>query len=662
MFAIKIPIAFVLTVAFLCSLAFAESDDKEKLDVVLLLDTSASMLLTDPTRLRDQGVKILFQFLKSDDRVALLGFDSQSETLQPLAALSPEVISTIEGKIGNLKAEGQNTDIVSAIEVAREILERDSRADASQIIVLLSDGKLEPDPAQKDLSTLFNKLNNSLLPDLKAAGIRVYTVAFSELADREMLSSIALATDAISWFTPNADKLHSSYADLFLAIKKPQFVPLTSKGFRVDNNVEEVTFYISKEQTGELTLLSPNGDRYTKEQINRGSDQVRWYSADKFDVITVKNPNNGDWKVEGLTPEEGFATILTDLRLKTEFPHSIYAESSVVIEARLFEGEKPVSLGGITASTQFAYQIIPTDQVATPIVRDFLNDAGKEGDRIAGDGIFSKRIEIENAGDYKMRVVAQSQTFTRSQQMPFRVKSALVSLKIEKRIYDPSFEVDNFEDQAHGGGDESHEKDEKIENEKNEDDSSDEEDIAVIELNEEVSQLRQSRVRLLAIDEKRRRYELPLKKIQREGRGLARYEVPLRLLPREGEYELQAMLSGETRAKKELSALSKKIKYKKMGKHLGDEALVIEVKKSKKEEGSLLVGLLILSTLQLVGAFIGRKLILSATKTMVVSEPRVQDLAATQEALIKLEALVEQSEVNLDDPIFSEPLQDGNVN
>ena len=140
--------------------------------------------------------------------------------------------------------------------------------------------------------------------------MKVYTLSFSEEADQELLSEIAQGTDAVSWYSQSADEIHKSFADLFLVVKKPQIVPLTSKGFKIDADVREATFYVNNQESAEeISLKTPEG-----EIIPRGTNRegFKWFQGKKFDVITIDAPEVGTWEIVGIPNTDGFATVLTD--------------------------------------------------------------------------------------------------------------------------------------------------------------------------------------------------------------------------------------------------------------------------------------------------------------------------------------------------------------
>ena len=699
--------------AFFVGAAVAHADQRElkgaapdKLDAVLLLDSSGSMLTTDPQRLRDQGAKLFTQFLKNDDRLGIVQFSEVAAVVRPLTPYAKEHAVEVETQISQIQNNGAFTNLLVGINRAKAMLDEAPRENTNQIIILLSDGKMDPPPTAGTSVTLTNELTNGVLPDLKAKGIKIYTLAFSNEADKELLSSIALGTEAIGWYTESADKIHESYADLFLAVKRPQIVPLTSKGFHVDQDVQEATFYISRKDASELEIAGPNGTKISEK--NKGSG-VKWFTSEKFDVITIEHPETGDWSIAGLPPEDGFATILTNLKLVTDWPTSINAQSEVILQARLYDSDKPVALPEVSGATKFGFQVIPTDQVSAPIIKEFLKDDGKNGDKIAGDGIFSATIEIEDAGEYKIRVVAQGPTFTRNQQTPFRVKPPLISLKVVKR------EITESDDEplkvehggGHGGGgaggeeestEETHteahavaaEESHKQGSEAAESDPSSEEaghsekaetteaepekrsekekekekegsksliservaDVFVMPLSDEAAQLKELTIKFVIIDDKRQRMVFTPTRVDEKG---VRFEFPASNLPHDGEYELQAFLTGVTKQKKPIKTQSKIVHYSKVRIEGEEEVHLIVADKKPKEIGFPWVGLLALIAISSAGGAAGIGMLKKSQSATAVVVPNFAPLTEALSLIESLQKTIEMVEVNLDDPMFTDP-------
>jgi Mg-chelatase subunit ChlD len=562
------------------------SGTNEDLDVVLLLDDSGSMRLSDPLRLRDQGAKLLVQFLKKGDRLAILAFSDDVRELRPLRPYDTENAQEVAEEIARINNDGQYTDMLSGLKAAKLVLENSPREDSDKAIILMTDGQLEPNPALASVDKQIVELNEIILPALKESGVRLHTISLSDLADRKLLGQMAQQVGGISLFAQSADSIHQAFAELFLAVKKPQVIAMTSRGFLIDQGIKEATFYINRAGGADVKLLSPTGQEYSQ---NTPIENVKWYRQEKFDVVTVYNPEVGDWQLDGLPSTESFATVLTNLRLITDFPAAtINSGDDVVLQARFYEAKKPVSLPELTGVIEYIYEVIPTDKISEPIQRDTLRDDGKLGDRRAEDGIYSARIMIEDEGEYRLTVTAKAPTFVRQQQVPFRVKPRLVALSVETQEIEeaPSAQAVS----AHG---------EEGNKEKSGPAEPATAEFFIVKLSEETGPIKNKFLRLLATDPNRKRYNLPLTQTL-EDKLL--YQVRVDLLPREGQYELKATLWGENKKREKVTAESNRVLYAYTKNKNAEEMDVVEevvAKEVIKEEPSIvgwLVGMIVLIT------------------------------------------------------------------
>jgi len=642
-----------------------KSDAIEHIDAVLVLDNSGSMLLTDPKRLRDEGANLFIQFLKAGDRLSIVQFSKDAQVVSPLEDFDPTKIPEISKNIAKLDSTGQYTDLYAGLKVANEILQKNPRKDAKPVIVLLSDGKMDPDPAIATSSSRTNELFNGLLPDLKAQSVKVHTLSFSEEADRETLSQIAAGTEGIALYTPDPDQIHESYANLFLAVKKPQVLPLTSKGFKIDADVKEATFYINRENGAEVAIQDPSGKKLPSGVSN---DKVRWFKGQKFDVITVYSPEPGDWQVGGLASQDGFATLLTNLKLVTDWPPSPNAEEDTLLQARLYESEKPVVLPEMTGAVGYGFQVTPTDKISEPVAKDFLHDDGKDGDKIANDGIFSATIRINDPGEYTLKVVAHAPTFDRYQQIPFRVKPRMIGISVAKHgksaavehekdtVHAEHGQGEHSAEDAHAAKPDEHNEEKAEASEEKADESGESEDFFIAKLSPETRELKNIEVNILAIGKTRERYTLAL----HETEDPFIYEIAASLLPEDGHYEVQAILSAQTKSKKAIKASSEKIPYLKKAKEGDVQVIKVESKTPKVEAetktDSKPSSLPYIILVTLVNAALGGVVFVLMKKSAAqpkIAMPTVPPTEPIQVAIKSLRDRINVSEVNLDDPMFT---------
>ncbi len=634
-------LALCIAPRYSCADNGAKASVRSKLDLVLMLDASGSMLKTDPGALRYEGAKLLTSFLTEGDRLGVVQFAGDAKVVQDLDAFNPKKAEQLIERIRAIPAEGLFTDISDGIRVSTAMLEKTPQVNAQRVIVVLSDGKVEPDPTVGPAFARTLQLVQDVLPELKAKEIRVFTVALSEQADRALLGEVAAATDGLTWYTQTAEEMHKMFSEMFLALKRPQVVPQTGRGFSIDGDVNEATFYINHDPGATLSLVSPKDEVMTAE---KHPDHVTWFVGQNFDVITVVEPDLGDWRVAGGVTEDGFATVLTDLKLLTDWPLIVRGGDEPLVQARFYEDNKPVVLPEMNGVVKLGFQIIPTDKVAKPLVQEPLSDDGTRGDVVALDGIFSARTGSLEAGSYKLTVVAKGPTFQRSQQIPFTVRPRLVNLSVRspggKLVEDIVASVgDASQPGSVSGGDDT--------------------EFAVI-VSKEAAALKSFKVALVAVSEDRRVIDLPLTRLTA---GDREYQAVARVLPRSGVYRVKAVVQGTDKKGERIEADSQTISLTFTA---GERSVVSsqasnhdehkdhdEDKPERRDLKFPIIALVTISVFNLLGFFIAQQLVKKKSPAFSALGQRYLPPAQILEALGALENRATITTLVADDPLFA---------
>lgn len=116
------------------------------LDLMLVLDTSQSLIRTDRSDYRSTGAIGLVEGLSptSDIQIGVVEFDSYAKLVLPLTADRSSVVETLRG----LDRQGQ-TDLALGIRTALTELERAARPDGTRVILLFTDGKSSEEKAYR---------------------------------------------------------------------------------------------------------------------------------------------------------------------------------------------------------------------------------------------------------------------------------------------------------------------------------------------------------------------------------------------------------------------------------------------------------------------------------------------------------------------------------
>lgn len=404
-----------------------ESPGQEIVEAVILLDSSRSMQKTDPKRIRDQGAKLFLQFLEPEDKAAIIEFADKANVLTELKAMKGTSMEEINSILEGIKNEGNFTNFLPPLDLAFDLLISSEEKNSSKVIVLLTDGQMDPGPSPELRTELIEKLMKEKVPEIHKRRIKVYTIGLSELADKDLLSEIAKKTDGHSEYAKDVNTIHKVFSDLFLSIKKPQVLELESGGFSIDGNTGEATFFINRLlETDSVTVIDPTGNEYVNKDFPA---RWKWFRGDLFDVITIPSPLPGRWGIKGGSGDlSGFAKLLSDLKLEYSFPAQTYSiGDSAVVKVRLTESGKLIDDPNFAGLIFYSYKIVNAKS-GQLYLQGQLADKGDRGDEKSGDGVFSDTITLNEEGEYKLFLVATAPTFTRQAHIPFSVSKGIISL------------------------------------------------------------------------------------------------------------------------------------------------------------------------------------------------------------------------------------------
>jgi len=117
-----------------------------QLDLMLVLDTSMSLLRTDPEDYRTAGAVGFVESLsaRSNTRIGVVNFDSDSVLSRPLTADFKRVVAAIRHS-----KRSPGTDIAAGIRTALDELQTNGRPEASRAIMLFTDGRSDRGSARE---------------------------------------------------------------------------------------------------------------------------------------------------------------------------------------------------------------------------------------------------------------------------------------------------------------------------------------------------------------------------------------------------------------------------------------------------------------------------------------------------------------------------------
>ena len=181
---------------------------KKKSVAVVLLDRSGSMK-GGKIKTAIEGVNLFIGQMEPDDEIIVIAFNHEINELDPSGKVG-EVSETLRGRVNGLYAEG-GTSLHRAVILGLqrvETLRQEFGDDRLYGIVLLSDGKNEAEGGPTRAEML------SQLPEgTEASGTKIFTIAYGDDADLDLLRTLANRTNALSLSGTEEDIL-----EIYLAI------------------------------------------------------------------------------------------------------------------------------------------------------------------------------------------------------------------------------------------------------------------------------------------------------------------------------------------------------------------------------------------------------------------------------------------------------------
>ncbi len=396
--------------AFTSNNVYAKANDG--IDVVLVMDSSGSMKKTDPMSLRIPASKLFISLLNKNDRASVVSF---SDTSYPIIQLTPVDSESNKEQLlkaaDKIRSAGLFTNLYDALAAGQDILSKDEKKERPKIIVLMSDGMMDVGDTNKDRE-LVDKIRNEMATALEEKGIKVYAIAFTEQSDRLLLEKISKRTGGFYNLALSDNEFHLIFTSIFESLKSPDMLPMSENGFLIDGSIEEVTIVATKgsPQT-QISLNSPDGRSYSNKEKSTG---IGWVASDNFDMITIKTPVGGKWEILFSTGENNKAYIITNLKLQTNFDQ-LYSAFGDPLDIKIWLEKDGITIKEKEVLNKFDIyiELSGPDGKATK-----LKPFNKE------EGIFVRNIAPFTPGNYKMRIVAQGNTFEREKAYVFNIADA----------------------------------------------------------------------------------------------------------------------------------------------------------------------------------------------------------------------------------------------
>lgn len=278
--------------------AFASKPENEGMNVFVVVDSSKSMLTSDPNELRKSAIKLLLAMLTSKDRAGIVSFSGDGYLLAELTNMdTPEERKIVYQAVDKLSSKGNFTNFSGALDIVKSALDSSQNETGKSIVIFITDGKINLDAAKKN-QQLTETLTNELIPWFSDRKIPIQTIALTDKADQELLKKISSDTGGIYSYAHSAEELHSIFKQITDSSKNLFTISIVKNRFRVLPRYKSIRIYHEIDPAGSaLSLISPSGVHFSRQDK---LSETEWLQTPSFDVISFTDWETGEWQINKL--------------------------------------------------------------------------------------------------------------------------------------------------------------------------------------------------------------------------------------------------------------------------------------------------------------------------------------------------------------------------
>lgn len=339
-YACLIPLIFMLTLP-VTNATVSSSRIKKIHDLRVIVDISGSMKKTDPQNLRRPAVRLLAGLIPEGSRSGIWNFGQQVNMSVKIGAVNDAWRALAREQSKKINSVGLYTNIESAMRKASfDWSKPDPRYKRN--LIVLTDGHVDISQDDEQDKKSRNRILKEILPALEKAQVRIHTIALSDDVDENLLSTLSAYTDGLYKKVSSANDLQKLFLQMLEQSIKLDTLPLKDNQFNVDSSVNDMTLLVFNKNTAAPTELITPDNKTWNEKLNL--KKVKWFKDEGFDLITIKNPRQGQWKIIAPEDKNNRVVVATNLKLDVnDLPSYLMFGDVVKVAAQLQEDGKPLT-------------------------------------------------------------------------------------------------------------------------------------------------------------------------------------------------------------------------------------------------------------------------------------------------------------------------------
>lgn len=390
-------------------------------ELQILIDVSGSMKHNDPHNLRIPAVKLLVNLLPHGTKAGIWLFAENTKVLVETGVVNAQWKKKALSRIRKIHSAGLFTNIEDAIQNAAQPWFASSEQQ-NRNLILLTDGMVD---VSKDIMQSAESRERIMVEQvslLQQAGVKVQAIALSSHADVGLLNKLAFNTNGWSEMAESADQLQKVFFKMFKKALPQDSVPIKGNMFAIDKAINEFSVLIFKDQGAlETQLIAPDNSKIVSSVKTKN---VAWLSEVQYDLITIKKPKAGNWRIVAKMDPDNQVMIVTDLKLQVDdFPSHIAEKESLELMAYFTDQQQLISRDDFLSLINISIE--QTDSRGAKKVWKMNSVEDKQG-------LFSQRVgETFGKGKHTIKIIADGKTFKREKVQTIQVVDSPIKIETE---------------------------------------------------------------------------------------------------------------------------------------------------------------------------------------------------------------------------------------
>ncbi|MDF2855935.1 MAG: hypothetical protein K0Q87_1786 [Neobacillus sp.] len=385
-----------------------------RIEAMLVVDVSNSMLTSDPNKISSEAMKMFIDMASvKGDKIGVIAY--ADEVMRETALIpirSEQNKNDLKSFIDSL-AKYPYTDISVGVNEAVKRLDMGHEEAYYPLIILLADGNNDLNKAKTKTTKQAEEDLGKAVEAAKAKGYPIYTIGLNSggTLNKDALKMVAETTNGKFFKTDTADSLPGILSEIFANHLKLKIVPLEQLAGNGDfqevtinvpnENVIEANISMISNQPVEVKLVDPSG----AEQMIP-SDNLLLSTSKLYSILKLINPVHGDWtlKVKGVPQDKIDINLVFnyDLQLKLAPLANGYHVGDTVKISSFFEDN------GHPLTNKELYQ----NMKATLFVKDIAKGTTEEIPLAAEKG-FTGEFQLGASDKYEVKIKAEDNSFFR---------------------------------------------------------------------------------------------------------------------------------------------------------------------------------------------------------------------------------------------------------